>query len=80
MVILGGSGTIFGPVLGALILTVVPAVLTFIHVVPAGQSGALQQVVYGILLVVMVILRPEGLIARRRSGQIGTYAPTGRLL
>jgi branched-chain amino acid transport system permease protein len=80
MVILGGSGTIFGPVLGALILTVVPAVLTFIHVVPAGQSGALQQVVYGILLVVMVILRPEGLIARRRSGQIAAYSPTGRLV
>jgi branched-chain amino acid transport system permease protein len=67
MVILGGAGTILGPVLGAIVLTVIPAVLTFVRVVPAGQSGALQQVIYGLLLVVMVVFRPEGLVGHRRA-------------
>jgi branched-chain amino acid transport system permease protein len=66
MVILGGAGTMTGPLIGALILTIVPAALTFVDIVPAGQAGALQQTVFGTLLVIMVIFRPEGLVGHRK--------------
>jgi branched-chain amino acid transport system permease protein len=80
MVILGGAGTALGPLLGALVLTLVPAALTFVDVFPAGQAGAVQQAVFGVLLVVMVIFRPEGLIGRtqrRVTGQASPAPPSG---
>lgn len=69
MVILGGSGTMTGPLIGALVLTIAPAILTFVQIVPAGQAGALQQVIYGTLLVTMVIFRPQGLVGRRDAAR-----------
>ncbi len=56
MVVLGGMGSIVGSVLGAIILTLLPELLREIH--------AYQDLVYGGLLVVLLIWRPEGLLGR----------------
>jgi branched-chain amino acid transport system permease protein len=56
MVVLGGMGSILGSVLGAVILTILPELLREVH--------AYQDLVYGGLLVVLLIWRPEGLLGR----------------
>jgi branched-chain amino acid transport system permease protein len=63
MVMLGGSGTIYGPVLGAVILTFLPELLRFMPV-PPGAAGASRQIIYGVLLVALVFFRPQGLLGR----------------
>ena len=56
MVVLGGMGSIAGSVLGAVILTILPELLR--------QTHAYQDLIYGGLLVVLLIWRPEGIMGR----------------
>jgi branched-chain amino acid transport system permease protein len=56
MVVLGGMGSLPGSVVGAVILTAVPELLR--------QTHALQDLIYGALLVGLLIWRPEGLLGR----------------
>ena len=55
--ILGGSEIIWGPLLGALILTALPELLRFM--------AEFRMVFYGLLMMVMMIVRPQGIIDRR---------------
>jgi branched-chain amino acid transport system permease protein len=73
MIILGGLGSIWGVVVGAIILSfinnrLIPDVL---NDVPAklGLEFDLTELsfgIFGFLLVIMMVLRPEGLIPERR--------------
>ena len=54
MVIIGGRGTIVGPLIGAVILTALPEVLRF--------AGDLQFVIYGLMLMLVVIFLPRGVV------------------
>ncbi|MCR5250542.1 MAG: branched-chain amino acid ABC transporter permease [Lachnospiraceae bacterium] len=56
MVVLGGMGSIPGSVLGAVLLTALPEVLR--------SFSEYRMVVYGALMVIMMIFRPEGIWAR----------------
>ena len=56
MVFLGGAGTIIGPVLGAASLVVLPELLRFLV--------EWRMLVVGVLMVVMMIYRPQGIISR----------------
>jgi branched-chain amino acid transport system permease protein len=60
MVMVGGPGTLFGPLLGALALTLLPEVLKFIDL-PPGSAAALRQAFYGTVLVLLMLFRPQGL-------------------
>lgn len=60
MVILGCTGTIIGPLMGAVLLVILPEALRSLMVPPALQ-GPVRQMVYGLLLVVFTLLRPNGL-------------------
>ncbi len=53
MVALGGTGSIFGPILGALILVILPEVFRFL----AQYRG----VIYGLVLILVIVLKPGGL-------------------
>jgi branched-chain amino acid transport system permease protein len=73
MVILGGLGSIWGVVVGAIVLSFIANYLIpdVLNNVPAkiGLDFDLTEVsfgIYGFLLVVMMVLRPEGLIPERR--------------
>jgi branched-chain amino acid transport system permease protein len=57
-VVLGGMGTVSGPLLGAALLYLIPYKLQFF--------ADKQLLLFGLALVVMMRLRPEGLIADRR--------------
>lgn len=61
MVMVGGMGTLYGPVIGAVLLVFLPDVLKELPIA-SDQVGPFQNVVYGIALVVVVALRPGGLV------------------
>ena len=73
MVILGGLGSIWGVVLGAVALSFINSYLIpdVLNGIPrdVGLDFDLTQLSYGIfgfLLVIMMVLRPEGLLPERR--------------
>ncbi len=59
MVVIGGIGTVAGPVLGAFVLTFLPEYLRV--------SNAYYQVIYGAGLVLMIILLPGGIWGAMRA-------------
>jgi branched-chain amino acid transport system permease protein len=76
MVILGGLGSIWGVVLGAIVLTTINFYLLpdVLNDLPGklGISFDTTQItfaIYGFLLVIMMIMRPEGLLPERRRKQ-----------
>jgi branched-chain amino acid transport system permease protein len=66
--IIGGIGTLFGPVLGAFVLTGLSEGMTeLLHVLGVDMPGA-KQVFYGVCLLVVVLALPDGIwpwLARR---------------
>jgi branched-chain amino acid transport system permease protein len=66
MVMLGGAGTLTGPLLGAIVLTLLPEALKFLPL-PPGSAAPARQLVYGALLVLVVFFRPQGLLGRAHT-------------
>ena len=62
MIVIGGTGTVFGPILGALIIHLLPAGLTYLTFLPARDLASLQQIIYGAAMVLLMIYRPSGII------------------
>ncbi len=63
IVIIGGAGSMWGPVLGAVVLVVLPELLRFVGL-PSGVAANLRQIIYGGLLVAMMMWRPQGLLGK----------------
>ncbi|RKK05243.1 branched-chain amino acid ABC transporter permease [Pseudoroseomonas wenyumeiae] len=61
MVIIGGTATLAGPLVGVLLLLLLPAALSFLPFIPATQIGAVQQLIYGAAMTLLMIFRPAGL-------------------
>jgi branched-chain amino acid transport system permease protein len=61
MVIIGGTATLLGPVIGAVIVLLLPALLTYIPYLPPTEIGSIQQMIYGLAMVLLMIFRPSGL-------------------
>jgi branched-chain amino acid transport system permease protein len=80
MVILGGLGSIWGVVLGAIVLSfinnwLIPDVLNSLPS-DLGLDFDMTQItfaIYGFLLVIMMILRPQGLLPERRRAEEMTH-------
>lgn len=56
MMMLGGSGTLLGPILGAVLVTIIMEVLRGIP-----GSGAYLQMSYGVILLIIMMFLPQGL-------------------
>jgi len=69
IVIIGGSGSLWGPVVGAVVLVVLPELLRFIGL-PSAVAANLRQIIYGGLLVAFMMWRPQGFL--------GEYAFQGK--
>lgn len=65
MVIIGGADSPWGPVVGALLLVTFPELLRFVGL-PNSVAANLRQIFYGLLLVIMMMIRPSGLLGRYR--------------
>ncbi len=70
MLIVGGKGTLFGPLLGAIILTIVPEVLRSIE--------EYQWIAYGMVLMLCIVFLPNGLVGWVRDLRGRRRAPEAR--
>ena len=61
MIVLGGIGSITGAIVGATILTILPEALRSFD----QQFPGLRMVIYALLLILLMIFRPQGLLGRR---------------
>lgn len=61
IVVIGGAGSLWGPVLGAVVLVVLPELLRFIGL-PSSVAANVRQIIYGGLLVAFMMWRPRGLL------------------
>lgn len=61
IIILGGLANLRGSILGALFLILLPEILRFVGF-PSDIEAQMRQVVYGIILVLFMLYRPQGLI------------------
>lgn len=68
MVIIGGAGSTWGPLIGAAVLVTLPEALRFIGL-PSSVAANLRQIFYGALLVIMMMFRPRGLVGRYGFGR-----------
>ena len=69
MVIIGGTGTLIGPVVGAAIVMALPAALTYLPFIPPGELGTIQQIIYGSAMVILMMYRPGGVVGARAKGK-----------
>ncbi len=68
MVIIGGAGSKWGPVIGAVVLVVLPEALRFVGF-PSSVAANMRQIIYGALLVIMMMYRPRGLVGNYGFGR-----------
>ncbi len=64
LVIIGGSGNVFGSVVGAAVLISIPEMLRFFDV-PTTVASPIREILYGALMIVFLRLRPKGLLPER---------------
>lgn len=69
MVIIGGTGTLWGPLIGAVLLLSLPSGLAFLPFIPATEVGAVQQIIYGLAMTLLMIFRPAGLVGDLSRGR-----------
>ena len=67
MVIIGGMGSIIGVILSAILLTILPEALRSV--------AQYRMVIYSLLLIIIMITRPQGLFIRRRFKSGTAKAP-----
>lgn len=80
-VLLGGTQTAFGPLVGALFFTAIPEILRFVaentgwSLIADGRFA-----VFGALIVLMMVVRPEGVVTRTMLDRLVNWrtSPTGR--
>ena len=68
LVILGGSERLAGPIVGAFMLLAIPELLKFMAI-PDTIAAPMRQIIYGALLIVFMLVRPEGILGRARDGR-----------
>ena len=76
MIVLGGMGNIYGVILGALLVTVIPEALRYTGDLQRAVFGEvfidpadLRMLLFGIALVLMMLLRPAGLLPSKQRRQ-----------
>jgi branched-chain amino acid transport system permease protein len=65
IIILGGLANINGALLGAFILIGLPEVLRFTGF-PTDIAAQMQRLIYGLLLIILMFIRPQGILGRFR--------------
>ena len=65
IIILGGLASNNGSMVGALILVLLPEILRFVGF-PSEIAAQMRQVAYGVILIVLMLCRPQGILGRFR--------------
>jgi branched-chain amino acid transport system permease protein len=61
MVLLGGLGSIPGSIIGAITLVALPEAMRFVGL-PNTEAAVIRQMIYGLLLILIMYFRPQGLL------------------
>ena len=64
MVVVGGARTLAGSILGPFLLLALPQVLSLIDI-PTTIAAAARQLIYGLLLILFMLFRPQGLAGEK---------------
>ncbi len=64
MVVVGGARTLAGSVIGPFLLLALPQILTLVDI-PTTVAAAMRQLLYGVLLIVFMLFRPQGLAGEK---------------
>ena len=65
MVVVGGIGNFRGPVVGAALLILLPELLRAVSL-PDSVAANLRMLIYGLMLILMMRFRPQGIAGRYR--------------
>lgn len=65
-VFLGGAATMLGSIAGPVFILLIPRLIAFLPI-PAAMTGAMEQLIYGLLLVTFMMFKPDGLV-KKQSG------------
>ncbi|MGA2092944.1 MAG: branched-chain amino acid ABC transporter permease [Sedimentisphaerales bacterium] len=65
MVVFGGMGSLSGSFIGAAVLVILPELLRFVGM-PSSVAAPLRQMIYGLLLVILMLKRPQGILGKYR--------------
>lgn len=66
-VLIGGTGNIKGPVVGAVFVVILPELLRFVGF-PDSVAANLRQIVYGLTLIILMRYRPQGIAGEYKIG------------
>lgn len=70
MVVIGGRANALGAALGAALIVLLEPFLELVLQLPPQQASFVRSIVFGLLLVVVVLVRPQGLIPERKRGGV----------
>jgi branched-chain amino acid transport system permease protein len=65
MVVLGGVGSFKGSIIGAVLITLIPEPIKFLNL-PADYEAALRMIIFSIILLCFMLIRPRGLFGEKR--------------
>jgi branched-chain amino acid transport system permease protein len=65
MVVFGGMGSLSGSFVGAAVLVIFPELLRFLGM-PSSVAAPLRQMIYGLLLILLMLKRPQGILGTYR--------------
>ncbi len=65
ILLLGGSGNRIGPLLGTLVMLLLPEALRFVGL-PDALAHNMREIIYGLLLAVLMYIRPQGIAGEYR--------------
>jgi branched-chain amino acid transport system permease protein len=69
MVIIGGSGSRWGALVGAAVMVILPEALRFVGV-PTSSAANVRQICYGMSLIAILVIRPRGLMGTYSDSQL----------
>lgn len=73
MIAIGGLGNPYGVLLGGVVISFLPQLLRQLDLA-SGSAASLQQIIYGLALIVIMIVRPVGLLREQPVVRIGERA------
>jgi branched-chain amino acid transport system permease protein len=63
ILIVGGAGNVRGPLIGAVVLVLLPEALRFLRV-PDSIAPNVRQILYGLAIIIMMRVRPQGIAGK----------------
>ncbi len=64
-VLIGGTGNVKGPVLGAIFVVILPEILRFVGM-PDNVAANMRMIIYGLTLILLMMFRPQGIAGKNR--------------